>query len=217
MSYTPVPSRDYSGGIYGFPCTNTLWLCGGMSFGSRDYFAAGRPVPPQPPSTTTTPDQRDRMRERLKPFFTLRQNESISGSTLRKMFDCMVNAESRKVETNNSYNRLSASLNSKNPIVLLLLQDVRIAWNNHQVLAYKLGRAPGNNTYNIYTYDPNQSRTTNRIITVRTLQNGTVDMGNLSQDFGGTLYGFFINDSYYPCPCSNSGSCRNPLPNIPFP
>jgi|GEM_PF-2040373 len=221
MPYTPVPSRDYGGATYGFPFTNTFSLCGGMSFGSRDYFVAGRPVPPQPPSTPTSPDQRDRMRARLKPFFTLRQKESISGDTFRKMFDCMVNSSSRKTETNNSYKQFIPSsrnpLNPHNPMVLLLLQDLLIARKNHQVLAYKIGPAPGTNVFNIYCYDPNQSRTTNRIITVRTLRDGTVDMGNLSQDFGGTLHGFFINNSYYPCPCQQSSSCRNPLPNIPFP
>jgi hypothetical protein len=217
MGYTPVPSREYSGGTYGFPFTNTLSLCGGMSFGSRDYFAAGKPVPPQPPSRQPTQEERDRMRTRLKPFHTLRQNESLRDGVLRTMFDCMVFQAKRAVATNDSYKKLTASLNSKNPMVLLLLQDLVAAWKNHQVLAYKLSKAPGNNTYNIYTYDPNNSRTIDRIITVHTLQDGSVDMGNLSQNAGGTLYGLFINDSYYPCPCQRSNSCSNPLPNIPFP
>ena len=94
--------------MYGFPCTQDAFRTAeGCLSGHGTYFAAGRPVPPQPPNTATTQDQRDGMRARLKPFFTLRQNESLLGGTLRKLFDCMVNAERRKAETNNSYKQLT--------------------------------------------------------------------------------------------------------------
>jgi hypothetical protein len=169
-------------------------LCGGMSFGSCDYFNAQNPIPPEP-------DQRkcDKLRDDLLFFFALRQAASLRHPVFRKFFQCMIDNKYRADETNNSFQFLKLNLKPKMPFNLCLIRTDKIveAANNHQVLAYKLCE-PEQNLFEIHTYDPNEPRDSGMIIFVTIQSNKVV---KLSQDIdydqnNSPLLGFFVNEVY---------------------
>jgi hypothetical protein len=190
----------YYSGSYGFPLLNTFYLCGGMSFGSRDYYNKNWSVPPQPPDTPLPATQRDKMRSSLYPYFVKRQAESLLNGMLGKMYSCMDDINFRKNETNKSFNRLlNEGLSPNKPMALFLIATNRYlsVVDNHQVLAYKICKRPNTNYYNIYNYDSQGSRTSNFYIAVEVV-GGNVNMSTLTRSTGKPLLGFFINDNYNP-------------------
>jgi hypothetical protein len=186
-----------------------------MSFSSLDYCKKPFSVPPQPPDPPANDNQRNKLRSYLYWYFALRQAESFFNGVLFTMFKCMKDPATRNTETSRSLDNLINNLSPNNPMGLFMLYttDLLKPWDNHHVLAYKIqqqdqqqsGQQLLPDRYLIFSYDPNQSRTVPLIITATKNTSGNVD---LRLNTGKTLYGFFVNNSYF---------ARKEPPNIPYP
>jgi hypothetical protein len=177
-------------------------LCGGMTFSSRDYFLAKKPIP-RGKSETDHPDPNTDKGKALRDYLWRRQLESLqlnAPQLLGWMFmlhlpDFFGGPDWLHDRAKEEWVKLKAHLDKDGPWPICLIGSSTSPFNNHQVLAYGYDDN-GAGMGVIYVYDmnaPNHEQTIQLDMRGRTL----VAKESVPNAARGPLRGFFC-EAYTP-------------------